>query len=61
MKFLLLRLQNDFGGMWGNKNSVTLRSLSAKGVINNIRFGVGDLFLKQSKYTLQLFSRIITL
>ena len=52
-----IRLQNDFGGMWGNKNSVTLRSLSAKGVINNIRFGVGDLFLKQSKYTLYNYSQ----
>ena len=53
-----IRLQNDFGGMWGNRNSVTLRSLSASGVIyNKIRFGIGDLFLKQSKYTLYNYSQ----
>ena len=53
-----IRLQNDFGGMWGNRNTVALRSLSATGVIKNkIRFSVGDLFLNQSKYTLYNYSQ----
>ena len=48
-----IRLKNDFGGMWGNKSVVELRSLSAKGVVNNkIAFSVGDIYLKQTKYTL---------
>ena len=43
--------------MWGNRNTVALRSLSATGVIKNkIRFSVGDLFLNQSKYTLYNYS-----
>ena len=39
--------------MWGNKNFVELRRLSAKGVINNkIAFSFGDIYLKQTKFTL---------
>ena len=39
--------------MWGNKSVVELRSLSAKGIVNNkIAFSVGDIYLKQTKYTL---------
>jgi len=48
-----IRLKNDFGGMWGNKSVVELRRLSAKGVVNNkIAFSVGDIYLKQTKFTL---------
>ena len=48
-----IRLKNDFGGMWGNKSFVELRRLSAKGVVNNkIAFSVGDIYLKQTKFTL---------
>jgi hypothetical protein len=48
-----IRLKNDFGGMWGNKSYVELRRLSAKGVVNNkIAFSVGDIYLKQTKFTL---------
>jgi hypothetical protein len=48
-----IRLRNEFGGMWGNRSVVELRDLTAKGVINNkIRFSVGDIFLKQTKFTL---------
>ena len=51
--FSEVRLKNDFGGMWGNKNFVELRRLSAKGVINNkIAFSFGDIYLKQTKFTL---------
>ena len=39
--------------MWGNRSVVELRDLTAKGVINNkIKFSVGDIFLKQTKFTL---------
>ena len=48
-----IRLKNNFGGMWGNKSFVELRRLSAKGVVNNkIAFSVGDIYLKQTKFTL---------
>ena len=51
--FSEIRLKNDFGGMWGNKSVVELRSLSAKGVVNNkIAFSIGDIYLKQTKFTL---------
>ena len=48
-----IRIKNDFGGMWGAKSSVDLRNLSAKGVVNNaVSFSVGDIYLKQTKFTL---------
>jgi hypothetical protein len=51
--FSEVRLKNDFGGMWGNKSFVELRRLSAKGIVNNkIAFSVGDIYLKQTKFTL---------
>ena len=51
--FSEIRLKNDFGGMWGNKSVVELRRLSAKGiVINKIAFSIGDIYLKQTKFTL---------
>jgi len=53
-----IRLKNDFGGMWGNKNFVELRRLSAKGVVNNkIAFSVGDIYLKQTKFTLHNYDQ----
>jgi len=53
-----IRLKNDFGGMWGNRNIVELRQLTAKGVINNkIAFSVGDIYLKQTNFTLYNFSQ----
>ena len=51
--FSEIRLKNDFGGMWGNKSIVELRRLSVQGVVNkNISFSVGDIYLKQTKFTL---------
>jgi hypothetical protein len=51
--FSEIRLKNDFGGMWGNKSVVELRRLSAKGIVNNkIAFSIGDIYLKQTKFTL---------
>ena len=51
--FAQLRIRNSFGSFFGSGTQVNVRQLKAKGVINNkIRFSVGDLFLKQSKFTL---------
>ena len=57
-----LRLRNEFGGMWGNRSLVELRTLSAKGVVNNkIAFSVGDLYLKQTKFTLYNYDQEFSL
>jgi len=54
--FAQLRIRNSFGGFFGSGTEINVRQLKAKGVINNkIRFSVGDLFLKQSKFTLYNF------
>ena len=51
--FAQLRIRNSFGGFFGSGTEINVRQLKAKCVINNkIRFSVGDLFLKQSKFTL---------
>lgn len=51
--FAQLRIRNSFGSFFGSGTDINVRQLKAKGVINNnIRFSVGDLFLKQSKFTL---------
>ena len=59
--FSEIRLKNDFGGMWGNKSVVELRRLSAKGVVNNkIAFSIGDIYLKQTKFTLYNYEQEIS-
>jgi hypothetical protein len=51
--FSQLRIRNSFGGFFGSGTEINVRQLKAKGIINEkIRFSVGDLFLKQSKFTL---------
>ena len=51
--FAQLRIRNSFGSFFGSGTQISVRQLSAKAIINNkIRFSVGDLFLKQSKFTL---------
>ena len=51
--FAQLRIRNSFGSFFGSGTQISVRQLSAKGIINNkIRFSFGDLFLKQSKFTL---------
>lgn len=53
-----IRVENQFGGMWGNESDVKLRTLSAQGIINGrIGFQVGDFNLKQSKYLLYNYSQ----
>jgi hypothetical protein len=59
--FSEIRLKNDFGGMWGNKSVVELRRLSAKGIVNNkIAFSIGDIYLKQTKFTLYNYEQEIS-
>ena len=51
--FSEIRIKNDFGYMWGSGAYVELRRLSVRGVLNNrVSFNLGDIYLKQSKYTL---------
>ena len=51
--FSQLRIRNSFGSFFGSGTEINVRQLKARGVINNkIRFSIGDLFLKQSKFTL---------
>ena len=51
--FAQLRIRNSFGSFFGSGTEINVRQLKARGVINNnIRFSIGDLFLKQSKFTL---------
>jgi hypothetical protein len=51
--FAQLRIRNSFGSFFGSGTEINVRQLKAKGVINNkIRFSVGDIFLKQSRFTL---------
>ncbi len=51
--FSQIRIKNQFGGFFGSGTSIDVRQLRAKGVINNkIRFSLGDIFLKQTRFTL---------
>ena len=49
----ILRARNEFGGFYGNGATVKIRQLYAKGTIGNVLgYKVGDLDLKQSRFTL---------
>ena len=51
--FAQLRIKNSFGSFFGSGTEINVRQLKAKGTINDkVRFSIGDLFLKQSKFTL---------
>lgn len=51
--FSQIRIKNQFGSFFGSGTSINVRQLKAKGVINNkIKFSLGDLFLKQTRFTL---------
>ncbi len=51
--FSQLRIRNSFGSFFGSGTEINVRQLRARGVINKrVRFSIGDLFLKQSKFTL---------
>ena len=51
--FAQLRIRNSFGSFFGSGTEINVRQLRAKGTINDkVRFSIGDLFLKQSRFTL---------
>ena len=51
--FAQLRIRNSFGSFFGSGTEINVRQLKAKGTVSDkVRFSVGDLFLKQSKFTL---------
>lgn len=51
--FAQLRVRNTFGGFFGAGTDVMVRQLRASGVIDKrVRFNIGDIYLKQSPYTL---------
>ena len=51
--FAQLRIRNEFGSFFGSGTDIVVRQLTAKGVLaKKIKFSVGDLFLKQNKFTL---------
>ena len=51
--FAQLRIRNTFGSFFGSGTSIDVRQLRAKGTIKNkVRFSIGDIFLKQSRFTL---------
>ena len=48
-----IRIKNEFGGFFGSGTQIDIRQLRASGIIKNkVKFSVGDLFLKQNKFTL---------
>jgi len=56
--FSEIRIKNDFGYMWGAGAYVDLRRLSVKGVLNDrISFNLGDMYLKQTSFTLNNFGQ----
>jgi len=56
--FSEIRIKNDFGYMWGAGAYVDLRRLSVKGVLNDrISFNLGDMYLKQTVFTLNNFGQ----
>ena len=56
--FSEIRIKNDFGYMWGSGAYVDLRRLSVKGVLNDrISFNLGDMYLKQTAFTLNNFGQ----
>lgn len=51
--FAQLRVRNRFGGFFGSGTTIDVRQLRASGVIKDkVRFSIGDLYLKQSRFTL---------
>ena len=51
--FAQLRISNEFGSFFGTGTDIVVRQLTAKGVLaKKIKFSIGDLFLKQNKFTL---------
>ena len=50
---LALRVRNELGGFFGTGTSVDVRQLTLRGTIyDKIRYQVGDMFLRQTRFTL---------
>ena len=48
-----VRVQNQFGGFFGSGTQIDVRQLTARGTIKNkIKFSLGDIYLKQNRFTL---------
>ena len=48
-----VRVRNEFGSFFGSGTQIDVRQLRASGIIKNkVKFSIGDLFLKQNKFTL---------
>jgi hypothetical protein len=59
--FSEIRIKNDFGFMWGSGSYVNLRRLSIKGILNDrISFSLGDMYLKQTPFTLHNYKQELT-
>ena len=51
--FAQLRVRNQFGSFFGSGTNIDVRQLRASGTINNkFNFSIGDIFLKQNRFTL---------
>ena len=51
--FAQLRVRNQFGSFFGSGTNIDVRQLRASGTIKNkFYFSIGDIFLKQNRFTL---------
>ena len=57
-----VRIKNEFGSFFGSGTQIDVRQLRASGIIKNkVKFSVGDLFLKQNKFTLYNYDEELNL
>ena len=60
--FAQVRIKNEFGSFFGSGTQIDVRQLRASGIIKNkVKFSVGDLFLKQNKFTLYNYDEELNL
>jgi hypothetical protein len=51
--FAQLRIKNQYGSFFGSGTNIDVRQLRASGIIKNkVKFSIGDIFLKQNRFTL---------
>ena len=57
-----VRVQNQFGGFFGSGTEIDVRQLTARGTLKNkVRFSVGDIYLKQNRFTLYNYDEDLNL
>ena len=57
-----VRVQNQFGGFFGSGTQIDVRQLTARGTLKNkIKFSVGDIYLKQNRFTLYNYDEDLNL